>query len=133
MATSLSFEKDNEVKYKELGSSKRNKVFLTYKSIYITAALIAIKLELEPRPIQNKHDFIKDANLNEDEKIILKYIALNQTQNPMILNNQTEIINVTNELANAGIGELYDVLNRGGDRVYAILDYCQQHFWKPDK
>lgn len=130
MATSLTFEKDNEPKYKELASGKRNRAFLHYKSVYITAALIAIKLDLEPRPIQNNHPFIKDVNLNEDEQKVLKYIALSRTENPRILNNSTEIINITNELANAGIDELYDVLSAGGDRVYAILDYCQQHFWK---
>ena len=133
MATSLSFEKENETKYKELGSGKRNRVFQTYKSVYITAALIAVKLQLEPRPIQNKHDFIKDVNLNGDEQKVLKYIALSRTKNPMLLNDSTEIINITNELANAGIGELYDVLSGGGDRVYAILDYCQQHFWESPK
>ena len=87
MATSLTFEKDNETKYKELASGKRNKAFLTYKSIYIAAALIAIKLDLEPRTIQNKHDFIKDVNLNEDEQKVLKYIALSRTENPRTLNN----------------------------------------------
>ncbi len=130
MATSLTFEENNESKYKELAGGKRNKAFLTYKSVYITAALIAIKLDLEPRPIQNKHIFIKDANLNEDEEKVLKYIALSRTENPRTLNNPTEIINIANELANAGIEELYDVLSADGDRVYTMLDYCQQHFWK---
>lgn len=135
MAASLCYSEANEKKYKDLvGGPKRNRAFDTYKSIYITSAIIALKLSLDPREIKDKHDFIKDVNLSEIEQRVLRYVALAFSEKPEVLLNQEEVIKITNGLANAGISTLHESLcSSGGDQLYGLLDYSKKYFWKESK
>lgn len=132
MATSLIIDAKNEKKYKDLvGRSKKGRAFSTQKSAHLVAAVIALKLNLNPKIVKNKRDIIKYTSLSEKEQKTMRYIALASTKDPYILNNEDKIVDIINGLASAGFDTLYDTLfESGGDHVYRIIEYCQKYFWK---
>ena len=132
IAVNLNYDDSNHEKYLTLkeGKGKRGILFRTMKSIYITSALIAMKFQLKPSPLNKKHDFIKNVQLAEKEISILTLIALAYSNNIQILENDVEIFNITDELANAGFPNLYDeIVSKPGDWLTNLIDYCDKEFW----
>jgi hypothetical protein len=130
MVVSLYFEEANNERYNDLKSKKKSQIFSTYKSIYITSATIALKLNLSPLKIKTKHEFIQDAKLSENERIMLNFIALTYSKDINILENSEEIFNLTDKLANAGFEILYEeIAENPGDRLKNLVNYTSQEFW----
>ena len=71
--------------------------------------------------------------LSELEVKVLRQLALTHTNDPYILMNDNKMLDVINDLANAGIKELYDICAKGGDHSYNLIEYCNQYVWKKDK
>jgi len=132
MAASLNFEAKKAEKYEDLVSSRKvGRIFTSYKSVYITAAIIALKLGLEGRQIGKRHDFIKVSSLSGNESRVLRHIALVHTRDPKMLTQVDDVYSITDELANAGIDELFGLVNTGGDRLYSFVAHCKQNLWSP--
>ena len=134
MAIGLIIDKNNEKKYKEISQGiKSKKAFSTQKSVHLVASIISLKLKLEPENISNKHEIIRYSNLSEREQGVMKYIALACTKDPYILSAEDKIVDIVNELANAGFSTLYDILaEAGGDHIYRLIEYCNKYYWDKD-
>ena len=129
MAINLYIENSNKDKYLQL-TKGNNRSFSTFKSVYLTSALIAIKSGLGPKKISSKHDFLKDGQLSSSDHLVIKYIALFQSENVKKLDDKQATISLVDELANAGIGELSRILSHGPGNLLALQEFCNDNFWK---
>jgi hypothetical protein len=131
MAINLYMENSHKNKYVQL-TKGNNRAFSTFKSVYLTSALIAIKTGLGPKKISSKHDFLKDGQLSSSDHLVIKYIALSQSEDVKILANKQATISLVDELANAGIGELSRILSHGSENLFILQEFCDDHFWKDE-
>jgi len=130
MATGLIIDENNDQKYKDLVGSKRQKAFNRLTGVHLTAATLAYNLSLEPKEVKNGREILRLSVLSELDLKVLRQIALAYVQDPNILSNNEKMLDVVNNLANAGISELHKICTEGGDQGLVLTDFVRKQCWE---
>ncbi len=130
MAKGLLIDNKNIKKYKELSAGlKKAKPFATQSSVHITAALIALKLNLRAKQPNNKYEILRGKVLNEIQWKVIRQISIAVTEDPKILLNEDEQLDIINGLANSGLSELYSTITANGNDFLGFIEHCKQYYW----
>lgn len=96
---------------------------LELKQIYIFSILIAIRDNLRPKKSKKKAWIIRTSYLKDEDNVILRSLIFNFTKNIKILlpDNSSEFYEICEELANAGMNKMLDMLENSKEVEETIL------------
>ncbi|MFV9504233.1 MAG: hypothetical protein AB4911_06675 [Oscillochloridaceae bacterium umkhey_bin13] len=110
--------------YHELtdGSSIEQAPFRTLKDVFMLAVVLGYRRGVSrPVPASSRHSIRKDV-FSENDYLLLKAIAIAATGDVEVLMNQSEILSIAEQYAQAGIHDVKaDLLEQAGRPLWNII------------
>jgi hypothetical protein len=128
------FVEKNELKnFKLLQEEKDSPLYKKEnKDVFMMALMMGLKNGAR-LPLRNKEGFIREDYLSNDEKSIIKAIAVNAEENLSVLLNLEKIYQIAEEYAAGGIKYLVDSVFKKQHGSYAtrleteLIDICEKY------
>ncbi|MCK8817154.1 hypothetical protein MWH28_07245 [Natroniella sulfidigena] len=109
-------------KFRELKGSDvhGDSVFSSMKDIFMVAAIMGYNSG-EKREVKNGRDIFDKGVFNEHDLTLLYSIFLDYYQDVEALES-TDVLGLIEEFANAGIDELYELVNKQGEGIVNVVE-----------